>query len=334
MGVSVLTKLMMLEKQVRVMQLEKDRLGSELIEARLDIVDLEERLMDLSYVATELHKLSVDIEIQVTEKERFDLIKQSMDKLAIDNELLNKENKELKNDMTYLNLRLDKNIKSISSGDVIVPQSDDDLNHSGYDATKLANDDSAATLSINPNSVPESKAIQSASSHFKQKTNKYSNPLGHRHQASESWIAPNAKHEPVLHAAHYLTKKKYPNSTTGLKKPLDMTTKYKRYNDKHPKSTTKKAEPDKSRLSMLEKIQSPKGRIPVRPSIDLTSNAQAINYSSRKPSNVSAVSSASSTTLGRVSPKSSSTKPNHHNNNNNNTNNNNNNHSNHNHHAR
>ncbi|QUE49123.1 MAG: hypothetical protein [Sclerotinia sclerotiorum negative-stranded RNA virus 10] len=309
MGTSVLTKLMMLERQIKVVQEEKDRLSTELIDARLEIVDLEERLIDLSYVATELHAITEEIDIQTTEKERIDLIKQSMDKLATDNELLIKENKELKNDLTYINLRLDKNIKTISKGEVVVPQKTDEINHYGYDATKLANDDSSTTVGINPDQVPTSSHVGVATQHFRKRTNKYSNPLGHKHQASESWIVPASKNEPVVHAAHYLVKKSHPDYTTANKKPLDMTSRYRRHNDKHPKNKSRQEEVEKSRISITQ--QTPRGRIPVRPSIDLTPRTPpADNQYLRKQSTTSNASHASSTTLGRVSPKTNPKDPN------------------------
>ncbi|QKW91273.1 hypothetical protein QKO64_gp1 [Botrytis cinerea negative-stranded RNA virus 7] len=309
MGISVLTKLMMMEKQVRALQQEKDRLAIELMDARLEVIDLEERLVDLSYLAADFNKIAMNIEMQTTEREQLSVIKFSMDKMSTENELLIKENKELRNDMTYINQRLDYNVKQLSSGEHIVPQSDDDLNFYGYDATKLANDESATTLSINPDTVPSSKAVSAATHHFKKKSNKYSDPLGHRSKASESWIVPASKHEPAVHEAHYMAKKRYPDCPSALKKPYDMSSKYRKYNDKHPNSRPSSrsqsiVDDNKTRVSTLDKARHSEGRIPVKPSIDLSKDPFSRDEKSRKQSTVSQVSSASSTTLGRVSPRS------------------------------
>lgn len=263
MGMSVLQKMVMFEKQVKQCQQENERLAAELLAARFENEDLEERIIDLAYLVVDIDIEFDTVREERDSKEKLQIIRDSMERLATENEVLLKEKIKLENTMTYINQRLDVNILKISQGEVIVPQADEVLNTSGISSAKLVGDNSERTSKINPEAHVKTKDTQHLVDKHKKRSRKYSDPLGAKDNVSDNWKIHMRRLEPKLTTAHNLTKKRYPESTTAGKKPLDVSSRYNRYSEKQQSNRSE----SKSRMSTHGKAGT---RIPVKPSVDLS----------------------------------------------------------------
>jgi len=228
---SVLQKMIKFEKMVRQLQMSRDQLAEELLEARNEVVDLEYRIVDLSNMIIEEDNEIIDINITRSENVRLQMyindnnetinsLKKQIASMRVSNNVLESENSRLKRDMSLINSRLDKNIINISNGDVLdavqlsIPENE--MIHGSI----FSDDNTQNVKVVDENKIPFHPKIEKIRKSSNSRNLRYANDIGKGSKKRKEWISSKDDTKDIVHLAHHKLKHKYPESNTSKRRIL------------------------------------------------------------------------------------------------------------------